>query len=137
MTMSAACSSGTTTTFASAIKQCPNAGAKCSQSEIETFSQCVQTKCDPEYQTCAGPDYKHGVFAGVCKVYLDCASSCACGDGACAQRCAAPSAECTTCLQNVVPCQKQNCPAPACFATAPPSDAGISSSPDAAAAASD
>src|SRR5437870_1753993 len=79
----AACSSGNTTTLTSAIKQCPAAGATCSTSDIESFSTCVQAKCDTEYQTCAGPDYKRSVFAGACKAYFDCASSCSCSDSAC------------------------------------------------------
>lgn len=128
LAVATACSSSTTGTSSggtsgtgtsggstNGVKQCPSTGtstSNCKSGELETYSTCVQDKCDGEYKKCLGPDYKTGTFAGACGSYVTCTNACACEDNTCRMKCTL-SAECSSCFSGFGTCS-QACTVPAC-----------------------
>jgi hypothetical protein len=86
----------------------------CTAAEADAYSMCVLNACDTQNKTCLGPDYKNGIYTGVCGTYFQCRDKCACGDTTCVAACSAPSLDCTTCLLGLLTCSS-TCTAPACY----------------------
>jgi hypothetical protein len=99
------------------------AASKCTAAEIQTYSDCVNSKCSSQYTQCYGSGWQSGSFSGPCGSYLTCASACACNDTACFSKCT-PTTECSTCLEGTTNCSA-GCTLPACY-TAGTSSGGTS-----------
>lgn len=99
--------------------------ASCKQSDLDTYSSCVQDKCDTEYQKCYGAGYKDGNFGGACGTYVACVQKCGCNNTSCVTACGQPDSDCSTCLQGFATCS-QGCTLPACYAESTP-DSGAGS----------
>ena len=100
---------------------CPNSSGStgtCSAEQTKAYGDCVQSKCDSAYQACLGSGYKSGSFGGACGSWIGCYAKCNC-DKNCQGLCAAPPAECQTCLiAQVTPCQlNSGCTPPTCTGT--------------------
>ena len=97
---------------------CPPGGsANCTQAELNQYTNCIIGKCGSTLQTCFGPNYQSGTYAGTCgTAYVSCTQKCGCGDNtACLGACGQPSSDCGTCLLSVSACiQTSTCTAPAC-----------------------
>lgn len=92
----------------------PNSGT-CTQSELNTYNNCVQNACNTQFVTCYGTGYKSGSFSGPCGSYMQCQSACACTDTACRNACTIP-ATCTSCLTTIGTCTvSAACTVPACL----------------------
>jgi hypothetical protein len=89
-------------------------GTTCTQAELDGYSACFATACDPTFQMCYGPGYKSGQYSGPCGTYETCASKCACNDTACTSACGTTPTDCTSCLAGLLSCAF-SCPLPACF----------------------
>ncbi len=121
--------SGSNASGGSGIKQCPTSTTStCTDAENQAYGSCLQDKCNSEYSKCFGADYKSGKFSGSCGPYITCTQACPCNDTACTSKCAAPTSECTTCLQGFSSCSQQ-CPVPACATGGSSGSSGSSGTP--------
>lgn len=118
---SSSSSSGSSGSPKSPFKDCSggdagsSGGSKCTQAETDAYVSCQLDKCDAEYKTALGADYKNGNFGGACKAYFDCYNACDCGDNTCLGKCAQSlTGDCAPALQAVSKCIQEKCPAPAC-----------------------
>jgi hypothetical protein len=92
----------------------PGGEDKCKNGELEAYAQCVNSKCDSQYQKCFGPNYKTGSFSGGdCSTYFTCTNACACDDTACMQKCGVADPKCRACLATFQQCSA-GCQLPAC-----------------------
>jgi hypothetical protein len=89
------------------------AASKCTAAEVQTYSDCVTSKCSSQYSQCYGSGWQSGSYSGPCGTYLTCVSACGCTDTACYGKCTATT-ECSTCLQGVGNCSA-GCTLPACY----------------------
>jgi hypothetical protein len=106
--------SGSGTSGGSAIKQCAPSTSTCSETETNTYSSCIQEKCDATFTKCYGADYKSGTFSGDCGSYITCTQACACGDNTCLAKCTITDA-CKTCIIPAAQNCSAMCTAPACL----------------------
>ena len=97
--------------------------ATCTKAEIDAYTECVETSCEPTWKTCYGPDYRDGVFSGACKLQQECISKdCACDDVGCITACPGGT-DCGTCIANNG-CGN-DCKIPTCALEGTLGDAGI------------
>jgi len=83
----------------------------CTQADFDTWNQCLIDACQDVFATCYGPNYRSGTFAGACGAFAQCASRCACNDGACTAACPGAQA-CADCLTRNVcggDCEEPRC----------------------------
>src|SRR5262249_24245640 len=96
----------------------------CTQDDIDEYTDCISTSCEPTLKACYGSDYRSGKFSGPCKDQLECATkTCKCSDTSCQQKCQA-SATCGQCFVDH-PCGT-DCKIPSCALGGALGDAGIS-----------
>jgi hypothetical protein len=105
------------------LAMCGTSGNTCTKADTDSYNTCLVTKCESAYVPCIGPNWKSGDYAGACGTWFKCVNACKCGDLNCYLACGGAPEACTTCLQTASACQKQMCPRPACFDTAP--DGGL------------
>lgn len=90
--------------------------SKCTQAELDTYSNCTQNNCQTEAKACYGDSYLSGSFGGSCGPYITCTQKCECNDTACFQACASSlDQNCQTCQTTYGTCINQKCPAPSCM----------------------
>ena len=104
----------TTTTGDGDGDACGDGGVYGDNSECPEYISCVETSCQTQYETCFGPSYLSGSFAGECADYMACNVACECGDTACTTACyndhAAMGTPCGDCLLNEIGlCVAGNC----------------------------
>jgi hypothetical protein len=112
---------------------CPNdTNSMCTQTEIDTYNNCLSTACDSTFKMCFG-DVKKGDYSGPCGPVVMCSNKCACNDTACRNACPQPNAACIACLIGPgLTCQNNSgCTRPACYGPAPMlPDGGFPTLPD-------
>ncbi len=103
---------GRTATGECATSGSSDAGSKCTEAEVKAWGDCAVTKCDAEFKTAYGSDYKSGTYGGACGDYQKCVVACNCGDTACAQACGQTllsNTSCTSALTTAGQCVNNNC----------------------------
>ena len=95
----------------------------CTQDQIDEYSDCINTACEPTLEACYGPDYQSGTYAGPCKDQLECATEkCDCNDNTCVMNC--PGAQmCLQCFTSKL-CG-MSCKIPTCGLDEALADSGI------------
>ena len=83
----------------------------CTQADFDKWNTCVVEACQGTFETCYGPEYRDGKFAGPCQPFIECAASCSCNDADCTLACPGAKA-CADCVQANV-CGG-DCTEPAC-----------------------
>ncbi len=113
---SSSSSSSSSGGFKDCSGQTSSGTTKCTQAELDTYSQCTQSNCQTEAKACYGDSYLNGSFGGVCGPYITCTQKCECNDTACYQACATSlDQNCQTCQTTYSNCIQQKCPAPSCL----------------------
>jgi formylglycine-generating enzyme required for sulfatase activity len=92
---------------------------------VDGFETCALDGCTAQLQTCYGPEYRDGHFAGPCVDYAACRVQCNC-DAACIARCDSVRAQaCSSCLNDADACvAASTCTPPTCHPLEMPTDAG-------------
>jgi hypothetical protein len=98
--------------------------AGCTQAQLDEYTDCFSTSCEPTFEACYGPDYRDGTYAGPCKAQIECATeTCDCDDTACMMNC--PGTQmCVQCITGMV-CGR-DCKIPTCGLDEALRDSGIS-----------
>lgn len=96
-----------------------NSGNACTKTEMDSYNQCLISKCASAYRPCLGDNFQTGVFGGLCGAWFQCINKCGCNDLNCFVGCGQPSMECQTCLTTASSCQMSMCPQPACYTQKP------------------
>lgn len=118
----------------SVLSPCDNDfSSKCSQQELDGFSDCIRSQCASQLQTCYGSSFDKGTFGGACGDAMTCGRACGCDDSSCSKKCK-ESDDCKSCQNTLVQCLTQCVPSCAKQSgpiTTPvtPDDAGTSTTP--------
>jgi hypothetical protein len=89
------------TNLACSIPGVPSTAA-CTDAELAPLQSCFFTNCGTALETCYGPAYMSGQFAGMCGAWAACTNNCACSDAACRTACGAIPSLCTSCLGTTI-----------------------------------
>jgi hypothetical protein len=68
----------------------------CTENELRSWGDCIADACKASYETCYGPQWRAGLYAGACAPFMQCATQCHCKDSNCVNACAGLE-ECVSC----------------------------------------